>query len=644
MNYCGKKYGKKIQSITLILFILLPFGLQSQKYLDRLESKAEFDKLSGLPLSGKYGQVSALKLVYDVNTDRLYFVSSGYYTYHFDFCESMLDYGEGMETFNRLNYSGDSHRSYLLANINYYKSSGIYALEIHPVDLMSNEQISLLYKKVAGASYIGDSLQFLLNSARLQMAKDSLKNHVPLLEPSKIYNNLAYQAISRYKRDGILRFVDNLELEKNTLMPTDIIVLDKTPMYLPIVSGIIITEFQTPLSHLTILGQDRKIPVSAYKAAFSDSLLRSFENKKVSYKVLRDTFEIELTDDIDEDGNSSGEISLDYDLSVDTLINIEVLDDDAVEYAGNKAANFGKLFRLSKKASFKTPESAFVIPFYFYNYHIEHTEAKALIDSLLNNKTNFSEIDTLQGFLRRIREVIENSPVDTVLLNSINKKIQALGEYSRMRFRSSTNAEDAEGFSGAGLYTSETGILFSKKKPIDKALKKVWASLWSFEAYSEREYYNINHGDAYMGVLVHRSFPDESVNGVAITKNLYNDDEYGFVVNAQLGDESVVKPKPYTVTDQFVCYPENSDYLPEAYDGNIRPVDIITISSLNGGKLVMTDTEIRNLANQIEIIKKYFYKHTSTRKWYFNFGLDIEFKLSGTNRELYIKQVRLYND
>lgn len=77
---------------------------------------------------------------------------------------------------------------------------------------------------------------------------------------------------------------------------------------------------------------------------------------------------------------------------------------------------------------------------------------------------------------------------------------------------------------------------------------------------------------------------------------------------------------------------------------NKNIVDIITQSSLNNNKLEMTETEIQKLANQLEIIKKYFVNNNYTNKWYLDFGLDIEFKLDEKNRELYIKQVRHYND
>ena len=226
------------------------------------------------------------------------------------------------------------------------------------------------------------------------------------------------------------------------------------------------------------------------------------------------------------------------------------------------------------------------------------------------------------------------------MLNSINAKVLENSPWTRLRFRSSTNAEDADGFSGAGLYTSQTGILKDDKKSFETAIKKVWASLWSYEAFAEREYYNIDHRNVYMGILVHRSFPDEKVNGVAITKNLYRPNNYGFVVNAQLGDESVVKPKEGVICDQFICFPDSGEFL----FNDRNAVDIITQSSLNNNKLVMTEEEIQHLADQLMIIKNHYKYRNVVANPYIDFGLDIEFKLVGENRELYIKQMRLYNE
>jgi hypothetical protein len=120
---------------------------------------------------------------------------------------------------------------------------------------------------------------------------------------------------------------------------------------------------------------------------------------------------------------------------------------------------------------------------------------------------------------------------------------------------------------------------------------------------------------------------------------LYRDSYFGYVVNAQKGNESVVKPSKGVISDQFICYPTT---LNNMYDEN-ETIEIITTSNLSDGTLLMTEAEIRNLANQLEKIKKYFYNQTLKTEAVPQFAMDIEFKIDGDQRDLYIKQVRRFN-
>ncbi len=627
-----------------IVFILLGvlFTLQghSQRYLEHLDNQEAFNNFSGLPLTAKYGQVSAIKMVYDLGSEELYFINTNDFKYHYFFCQTVLNDRSSNDQFNEVNYSNDSRRRYLLGNINYFKSTGLYALELSAMDLMEKEQIVKFYDLVKSKTFIGENLRLFLNSKRLQEMEHELKKDVSILNPAEIYKNLNYQPIVKARNCGVLRFVPDFKTERDSINSSDILVLNETPLFLPEVSGILVTEFQTPLSHLVILAQNRKIPMAAYKKSFHNPELLILENEKVCLEVLEDTFHITKVDQLDERKAVGSRIRLKYDLQFDSVVDIDHLSKRAYKYVGNKAGNFGVLNRISKKHNFKVPEGGFVIPFYFYNEHVLHSHAAELIDSLIHSKRDSLPNETLRAFLKKIRKEINTKPIDSDLLRVINEKAFQIKGFDRFRFRSSTNAEDRKGFSGAGLYTSKTGVLGDESKSFERAIKKVWASLWSYDAFCEREYYKMQHEDVYMGVLVHRSFPNEKVNGVAITKNLYRSHYDGFVVNAQLGEESVVNPKPGMVSDQFICYPESSDWI----YANQTVVDIITQSNLNNDKLVMTVSEIQNLANQLDAIKRYFHNHTLSTKAYFDFAVDIEFKLDKEERELYIKQVRLYND
>ncbi|MCA9701076.1 MAG: hypothetical protein KC431_26350, partial [Myxococcales bacterium] len=134
-----------------------------------------------------------------------------------------------------------------------------------------------------------------------------------------------------------------------------------------------------------------------------------------------------------------------------------------------------------------------------------------------------------------------------------------------LRFRSSSTVEDLEGFSGAGLYDSNTGFLQAetladakdRKRTVDWALRKTWASYWSWEAFEERRTVGIDHLAGNMAVVVHARFDDERErsNGViTITIDRAADrqgdlqrpapDLAHMEVDVQIGAISVTNPPP----------------------------------------------------------------------------------------------------
>jgi hypothetical protein len=589
--------------------------------------------LSGAPLSSKYGNIASIKVIYEIKTDKIYFINSNFYKYHYEFCQFNLNENNDLGEFNRSNYDESEDRKYLLANLNYSKTLNRYFVDLSPYDQMPLDYMKKLYEEIASNTFIQSKLSFLLNTARLIGKREELKIKFPIILPEEIYENITFQSVSQGKTYGRLRFISNLDSLESPLLPTDIIVIKNTPMYLPLVSGIIVTEFQTPLSHLSILGQNRKIPICAYKSAFSDNRLNLNETKMVEFRVLKDTFFI-VQKNHSVNLRQTKEIILTKNLKVDSLIDVRHLNFRSANCSGNKAATFGVLNTLSQTHGFKVPEGGFAIPFYYYEQHLRVTKVDELIKLAVKYQ---NDTEKLNGYLRMIREEILMTKLDSKLISEVRQKLIQSG-YKTFRFRSSTNAEDTEGFSGAGLYESKTVILNDTSKTIEKGILKVWASLWSNQAFLERAYFGINQQSVSMGILVHRSFPNEAVNGVAITKNLYRENYIGFVVNAQIGDISVVDPPKGITCDQFICSPKdiNSSFQ--------NTIEVITFSSLNHQKMVMTEKEIENLAEQLDVIKRFFFSKSKTHfSGYESFGLDIEFKLDEKTRRLYIKQARIYN-
>ena len=624
--------------LSFLLIILLNCCSSSpvaQEYLNSL-SESDFIALQREPLSSKYSQVQAVKVIYDLKTKEIYYISNSF-QYHNKFCQTVLGYNEPLGIFNRDNYGTDrDKRQYLLANINFFSSRKEYILELSPSDQMLISDITLLHNRVAETSFLTPDVKLILNSARLINSENKLT--IPFIKPEEIYKNQNFQSVSKFTGKGKLRKIELSELSNSSIDEDDIILINGTPLQLAGVSGIITTDLQTPLSHLSILGQNRKIPVMALKDAWDDENINSLIGKQVELTVSIDGFTISEADGLSNPKKERKRLYLKKNLNEKELIKAKDFNRKTANYCGYKAENFGILYQLAEKMDFSVPEAAFGIPFYYYQQHAEKSEVIGLI-AQLENHSNPKEL------LSTIREKIKSTPVDSTLILNIENQLEGMSSFSRFRFRSSTNAEDMKGFSGAGLYSSKTALTGSnivekdEGKTIENALRKVWASLWKDSAYDERAYFNIQQEDVMMGILVHRSFPDEEVNGVAISKNIYRENNLGFVVNAQLGDSSVVQPNPAITCDQFICYPTQESGF---YTQN-QTIEIITTSSLNDFNLVMTSDEIYRLANVIQGIKKYFYYRDFTSATFNEYALDFEFKLEKDSRELYLKQVRPFN-
>ena len=98
-----------------------------------------------------------------------------------------------------------------------------------------------------------------------------------------------------------------------------------------------------------------------------------------------------------------------------------------------------------------------------------------------------------------------------------------------------------------------------------------------------------------MGILVHRSFPDEKANGVAITRNIYNPNLSAYTINVQVDEISVVNPPQGYTADQFLFY-----ITPDAYTN--PAIEYISHSNATGGESVLSQDEIVLLYRRLEKI------------------------------------------
>ena len=485
------------------------------------------------------------------------------------------------------------------------------------------------------ATFIGTKLNFYLNNREKIGFFEKQKFKIPCITSEYIFNDLKYQEVVEGKTVGILKSYKIKELDSIVPKANEIIILDGTPENLPNVKGIIVNELQTPLSHLVILGKNRKIPIMAYTKILEDTKLEKLLGKKVVLKVEVDTFRIAETTQKITIKSIGKKRKLVLDATVKDLVDLSKIPKNGVNYIGSKAQNLAYLIAISKDKSFKVPENACAIPFYFY---VNHTQKKSISDLItqLVNYPNKDSIKWINNQLKKIRDAIKKEPINQNLIAKLNLKLGNQTEFKNFRFRSSTNAEDIDGFNGAGLYESKTGILGDTTKTFEKAIKQVWASVWNESSYWERELFGIDQKNIAMGILVHRAFPDELANGVIISKNLSRDNFPGITVNIQKGENSVVKPEKGVVCEQFSAYDFN------LFEPNLdTDIDYISQSNLNDNKPLLSSTEINKIYRVTKNIQSRMNRFWNKMQYK---NVDLEFKIVGEKRDLYIKQVRIFND
>lgn len=200
-------------------------------------------------------------------------------------------------------------------------------------------------------------------------------------------------------------------------------------------------------------------------------------------------------------------------------------------------------------------------------------------------------------------EIVEHGVVDPALLELVRTRaVESFGSDAIMlRFRSSSNAEDSLAFNGAGLYTSASGCprdvdrdapasacdAGDHGKPMDRAIKKVWASLWGLPAFEERKYYQMDHLQVGMGVQINPRFSDEAANGVAFTGNPTDLADPRFTIDVQLGETPVVDNTPGVVAELDRV----------ALDGDGVAIERVQASSLvPAGGHVLDDAQLGELA------------------------------------------------
>ncbi len=474
--------------------------------------------------------------------------------------------------------------------------------------------------------------------------------------------DVAYTAYALGTNCGRLRIIPAEDWEsvhgEGSLTRQDIVVLQEAPTNFDVrVAGAITCAPQGPLCHVNLICLQESTPNAFIPGDLEE--FAPFADKLVRYEVRQDGYS--LREATPEEAARTWEarrppaltISV-PDLMYRELPSLaEIAGTRQVQRFGGKGGHLG-YFVPAIPEEHRVP--GFVIPFAHFddflnsNMREEQTYAEFLEELFASEEfqTNSTyrkeQLEHWQDYMR------DHGEVSQKLIDALATRIDAVfgATTVKVRFRSSSNAEDALLFPGAGLYWSTSACAEDsldgngngpchcdpdepRERTIGRALRKVWAGLYNFQAVEQRSWHGIAEEDVRMGILVTPTFLGEAANGVALTGSPSDPCNDRYFVTVQLGEASVVRPDPGNLPE--------IDYISREGDGELRVVRGRDSSLVEQGQSVMSEEELKELGRVLESLESWYQPPAPFSKELVR--LDIEFKVT-QDRTIYVKQVRPY--
>ena len=560
--------------------------------------------------------------IFNIDTDRpsIYFQDTNRLPYHRDLLSLIEDPGGDSST--TLNGAITYHPELVAPD----GSSGVYLLGTG--------------LRLVGPSYtlISASMPVLENNLVLWIRNRVLSHYranLPLYRQASrmnlvfdedVFPETTFQALNPGEGYGLLR---SLEPDERPGF-RDVVIYETLPNELPRVAGIISTVPQTPLSHVNLRALQDGVPNAFIADALDDDDISGLIGSHVHYAVSDNGYSIRAATqaEVDEHYASSRPSETQTparDLSVTTITPLSDIGFDDWDSFGVKAANVAVLRTLGFPEG--TVPDGFAVPFYFYDEFMKHNGFYDDIEEMLADPEFQSDYDTKVDELKKLRKKIKKAETPEWIETALTEMHATFPEGAPLRYRSSTNNEDLPNFNGAGLYDSKTQHPEETEEDgIAKSLKQVYASLWNFRAFIERDFHRIDHLAAAMGVLVHPNYSDELVNGVAVSTDPAYGTESTHYVNSQVGEDLVTNPDAHSVPEEVLLYSGGT-------------YDVIALSNqVPQGQLLMTDDQLGELRRHLAMIHTKFAELYSVGEGA-QFAMEIEFKITSDNI-LAIKQAR----
>ncbi len=601
--------------------------------------------------------MQSVKVVVDLDAGEVVHLLSNDWDLHYTFVREEI-YGEphldrcdpdqnqefrlGWAQFSQEQYYAVETRRFLLATLEHHTGAGLRTFELTTGDRIIAPQMQRAFFAAMGRVDTPRLWALRPQDTRQSTELRLIEGTVPIVDRNAPFRDVEEQLLAPGLAYGTLTFVPAADLESTPLGARVIVVTDEVPNDLPFVGGLVTEAFQTPLAHVNLLSKNRGTPNLALRAARSDPRFAALFGQLVRLEVQTGGFVLSAADPAEAEAYwatlaGPGEALVPrLDTSVRGPQPLAGLDLTALPAIGAKAAQLAELGRVDSARTacpgpVRVPQAAFAIPLVHSLEHYEASGARARLAELEADAAFRADPLVRHSGLAEVRALVLAQPVDAALLAEVVALATSSFGDAPLRLRSSSNTEDLPGFNGAGLYTSASASLLAGD--LEDALRTVWASLYNPRAYDERAHYRVSSATVAMGVLVHPAFQKERANGVAVSRDVRDPirgDYYYF--NLQAGEASVTNPAPGITTTQLIYR-----------WGRTPPIMVDAETNLPSSGPVMSDGEVAHAACVLRAIHDHFrplLDPTLENRW---FAMDIELKLAGEERALWVKQARPFS-
>jgi hypothetical protein len=492
-----------------------------------------------LHYSTEVGNERYLKLIVDLHTKATYYADADLYPMHKDFIFAEIlktpRTPEAVAKFDK-NYGKDKP-DFLMLYVVHHLKQDIWSLAFWEGDKATADHVRQSFASAKATFYKADLLKFRPCSNDQEAVAKSLAAEFPIISNDALYKALSYQPFHQGTAVGKLRILRG-NPEKAVFAPDDIVILPEPLTDITPVAGIISETFSTPLSHVNIRAAAWDIPNAGMNGA--TKAFAQFDGKVVRYEAgpigvdIREATAEEIAASKAKHAERPVQIPK-ADLNVTALATLEQLHaKDAVAY-GSKTSNLGEIVT-SKLTGISVPPG-FGVPISYYAKHLEANGLNAKIDAMMADPKFKSSAAERKTQLENLRKQIEDAPLQADFVAKLNDSLAALtadaGADPGVFVRSSTNAEDLNGFSAAGLYDTVPNV--HGAAAVGAAVKHVWASVWNLAAYEERDLYKIDQKQVYGAVLVQIGIPATAAGVLVTAHPTDKTDKHTIQINAKSG-------------------------------------------------------------------------------------------------------------